>query len=135
MFVLDYSYSGNFSCERCAESPLPFYTLWFCISDRILEINDGVLGVIPQSHIKHTGFYFPRRNKELPTSFKWKNREKWIAPYSLKPGDVIIFNSKTIHGSTENKRNSFRTRYFFSESLIFLFVCKINSIDIRFKVI
>ena len=109
LHVSDFAFSGHFSCEQCSKSPIPIYTIWFGISNDGLTDNDGTLAICPQSHLTHHGYSIPKRNKEFPNSFVWK--DKWMVAPLFKPGDLLIFNAKTIHASTKNRRNRFRIRF------------------------
>ena len=109
----DFGVQGSWHCHYCALLPLGIYTTWISLSELKLP-NDSILGVCPGSHKLKLWDYPNKRNSQLPGDYTKKM--KWLIPTNINYGDIIIFNIKTIHGSSVNKsyprkyRCSFDTR-------------------------
>lgn len=98
---------GEWHCPSCADAPFPFYTCWTALGNVTAE--GGSLCMAPGTH--RLGKYNqPSRAELLPGEYtkKVENSIVWQTPSSLQPGDVIMFNIKTIHAATKNSANRFR---------------------------
>jgi hypothetical protein len=103
----DTELESSWHCSSCADAHLPFYTCWVSLSN--VKTEHSTLGFIPGSH-KLSGFNQPPKNKQTPLGFEGvRNSSIWCVPENgLQPGDVFIFNVKTIHAATRNASDEFR---------------------------
>ncbi len=103
---------GEWHCPLCAIRPLAVYTTWIPLSN-LKPPKDSILAVAPGTH-KLTGWDMPQRKAQVPGDFHWKL--PWVIPQEIGPGDIIIFNIKTVHAASFNSssprcfRVSFDTR-------------------------
>lgn len=97
--VGDFGTSGDWHCPTCASSDFAVYTTWISLSELAMP-SDSVLCVCPGSH-RLRQWDMPCYRKQLPGDFVAK-LSRWVVPYSLRPGDAVLFNIKTVHGSTFN---------------------------------
>jgi Phytanoyl-CoA dioxygenase (PhyH)/PHD-finger len=96
---------GEFHCRECTDQWFDVYTCWTPLGS--LDIHNGVLAVAPGTH-RCTGYDTPIRGRELPGSFKAIEKKVVWEATPVEPGDIILFNIKTVHGATKNTTNLFR---------------------------
>jgi len=104
--VADFAVQGAWHCRECAQRPLAVYTTWVALS--LATPMDSVLAVVPGSHLLQ-GWDLPLRNAQLPGEFDGQ-AALWQIPPLVNPGDVIIFNIKTVHGASRNNSRPKRFR-------------------------
>lgn len=99
---------GEFHCVQCAEGPFPFFTCWFPLGP--VAQGDGTLAVVSGSHKMPGSSQMAKKdNKKLELPHTWRSEGSvWCVPPPLQPGDLILFNFKTIHASTPNQSGSYR---------------------------
>ncbi len=109
----DFGMEGEWYCPECSAAPLSIYTIWICL-DTLTAPNDSILCMCPKSH-KLQKWNIPKlKNAQLPGDFNWQL--PWVIPESIRFGDIILFNIKTVHAASFNKskplsyRCSFDTR-------------------------
>ncbi len=108
----DFGVLGGWHCPACAIHPLAVYTTWIPLSN-LKTPKDSILAVAPGTH-KLKGWDMPQRKAQVPGDFNWKL--PWLIPQEIRPGDIIIFNIKTVHAASFNSssprcfRVSFDTR-------------------------
>lgn len=98
-------FQGEYHCAACANSPFETFTCWIPLG-HYTPLN-GVLAVIPKSHTLQ-GYDTPANNKlgkplvpgEYP-AFSQRQNNHWHTT-AVHPGDLILFNIKTIHAATKN---------------------------------
>ena len=122
-------------CEQCADGPLPVYTAWVALGP--VNASDGTLCFVPGSQ-KWKGFATPTpRTAQVPREFTERLRAtkagaargkklgkrkaghesplpevaadqvQWHSA-DYRPGDLVIFNVKTVHAASKNQSNSYR---------------------------
>jgi hypothetical protein len=103
----DADLASSWHCSKCADAHLPFYTCWVSLSN--VDTKNSTLGFIPRSH-KLSGYNNPPKNKQTPAEYELvRNSSSWCIPENgLQPGDVFLFNIKTIHAATKNSSDEFR---------------------------
>ncbi len=90
-------------------SPHVMYNVWIPLND-IDDNNHAPLILCDKSHL----LFNEQQQQNLNASdhndstVMKKNSEKWYTTSRLKIGDVIIFDSLTIHGSCPNRSNKYR---------------------------
>jgi len=97
-------------CDWCASERQPaVYTSWVALSKATPQ--DSVLAVVPSSHFL-SGWHGTKKGTGLPKDFD-PDKCVWMVPEQLLPGDVILFNIKTVHAATPNKSTPrrYRVRY------------------------
>ena len=94
--------SGEWHCPKCAIECFGIYTTWVSLSNLSVP-KDSILALCPYSHnLKEWDIPKPK-DRQLCGDFNW--RMPWVIPESCNPGDIIIFNIKTIHASSLNVTN------------------------------
>eukprot|EP00474_Spongospora_subterranea_P011654 CRZ12112.1 hypothetical protein [Spongospora subterranea] len=90
--------------EKCVDEtarPAKSNATWHCQS-----CANSTLAFVSGSH-NSTGYDRPRRNEQLPKSLSKSLR--WSVPFEpLDPGDMFIFNVKTVHCANKNTSGLFR---------------------------
>jgi ectoine hydroxylase-related dioxygenase (phytanoyl-CoA dioxygenase family) len=98
-------------CYSCRNLPKPFWTCWIPLGD--LVEKDGRLALIPASHALG-GYERPQPRGEdvplLPGDYTpdYAKRAVWCTPSSMRMGDLILFNVRTVHAATRNDAHTFR---------------------------
>ncbi|MES1913182.1 MAG: hypothetical protein MHM6MM_005397 [Cercozoa sp. M6MM] len=101
---------GAWHCTRCANGPLGVFTMWTCLTD--LESHKrSMLAVCPRSHTLQGVDQVPP-GTQVQRSY-WQRRKElpWVIPETLSPGDVIVFNIKTVHAASFNTSKQFRCSF------------------------
>lgn len=101
--------------------PVPLYTFWISLSDLSFP-EDSMLCILEKSHTQLVDYACPQpkppKEPLLPEDYKKKKDQLvWKVPRSLDPGDIIIFNGKTVHAASKQERSkkyrvSIDLRYF-----------------------
>jgi len=106
----DFAVQGPWHCPQCACRPIATYTTWISLSHATL--HESVLAVAPGTHRELSFWDIPAADTELPGDFNTKTAE-WVIPQEVSPGDIIMFNLKTIHAASLNKScpRRYRVRY------------------------
>lgn len=101
---------GQFLCKSCADAPIPYFTCWISLSE--VAVENSTLGFVLGSH-KLTGFDRPKPGHQVPFEFEnLRKAAKWSIPDSpLQPGDILLFNIKTIHAASKNISQQFRISF------------------------
>lgn len=99
---------GEWHCSDCANSPLSLFTCWMPLSDISPE---GSLLLSPGSH-NLSGYDSPLPGKEL-LPLEWRDyrrngKWKWRTVAPARPGDLVLFNIKTVHAASNNNFPAFR---------------------------
>lgn len=99
---------GEWHCPSCVASNLNVFTTWIPL--QALQPQQGVLAVQAGSHKNcdfdeqlGTRFNLPGSFFPLGSLSSTTHNVKWCVPQQLKLGDIIVFNIKTIHASTQNR--------------------------------
>jgi len=98
--------STKWHCLSCSRRPYAIYTTWVALSDA--SPHDSVLAVAPGSHLSEN-WAVPHKGMELPSDFD-VDESLWVIPDVVKPGDIVIFNIKTVHASSANDSSPRRYR-------------------------
>jgi hypothetical protein len=133
--ICDITAATEWHCTTCVQSDLPVYTAWIPLQELHAE-NDSILAIVPRSHVC-AGFDDPiSAQLSLPSGFlphaqirnklrrsdntltsnaaasavseRTQNKLAWWMPDKVEFGDIIIFNTKTVHGATHNTSNRIR---------------------------
>jgi hypothetical protein len=116
-------------CHKCSTADIPHYTIWLPLMPMMYE--HGMLQLLSQSHSRYKQWLNPTANglssgdvPNLPGDYQndtcsasyiidnTSNRDsdKWVSYLQspLNPGDVIVFNCKTIHAASKNNSKDYR---------------------------
>ncbi|CEP02360.1 hypothetical protein PBRA_008944 [Plasmodiophora brassicae] len=96
---------STWHCSSCADGPLSVFTCWCALGD--IDLQDSTLAFVPGTHTL-TGYDRPRAGEQVPSSFKGGSARWHVADGTLRPGDIFIFNVKTIHCASKNGTTRFR---------------------------
>ena len=94
-------------CYGCCNAPLPYWTCWISLGE--LGPSDGRLAVVPGSH-RLVRYESPAVADLLPgdATPAWMRKAQWVAPASIRRGDIVLFNMKLVHAATKNDSERFR---------------------------
>ena len=92
------------------------YTAWVALDYFDFESGSGIMLFAIGSHSKYKGIYESTlENKAVPSGFSKKTPSekanlRWGYVSNIKPGDMFIFDVKTLHGSTASTDGYLRAR-------------------------
>lgn len=85
----------------------PALNCWFAFSDMTPE--NGCLGIVPESHLE--GTYDFELSPDGDSHRITKSSIEHYAPIRMHPGDCVIFDRNTVHGSGKNTTAENRIAY------------------------
>jgi len=91
-------------CQDCNPRPV-FGTVWMPLEP--LPVEHGTFCILPKSH-NITEYHEQYKDHQLPNNY-WresKGRPWHVAEY--EPGDVVLFDMRTVHATTKNLTDRFR---------------------------
>lgn len=91
--------NGEYHCSSCADQLISFYTIWIALTE--VQIDNGTLAVVSGSHTGAKSVFPKKQHFDLPECFKVDGAQ-WRLEKHLQPGDIVVFNCKTVHASTPN---------------------------------
>jgi ectoine hydroxylase-related dioxygenase (phytanoyl-CoA dioxygenase family) len=112
--------STPWHCASCLGGHLPVYTCWVALGP--VKASDGTLCFVPGSHL-WSGFDRPTpRAAQVPREFTERLRRQKKGKKSMndaddgvtwysadyQPGDLVIFNVKTVHAASKNMSSNYR---------------------------
>jgi hypothetical protein len=135
--ICDITAATEWHCSTCVQSDLPVYTAWIPLQELHAE-KDSILAIVPRSHLcagfddpisaqlslpsaflTHTPECSKIRCYDTASATSMKSSSNgsarapasklaWWIPDKVEFGDLIIFNTKSIHGATANVSSRIR---------------------------
>merc|ERR1712228_317372 len=105
-------------CPSCCDLRFRLYTVWTALDyfDSPFDTGSGTMLFAIGSHSKYKGIYDATlNNKAVPTGYSKKTLSeksslRWAYVDNIKPGDMFIFDCKTLHTMTASKDGFLRAR-------------------------
>ena len=102
-------------CETCCDSSFGIFTVWTALDyfDNPYKHDSLIFNI--GSHNRFKGFINSNKGEQVPESYKKKSiyqkqSMKWGYAKNLKPGDMLIFNIKTLHAAPKARDDLLRAR-------------------------